>query len=249
VLVTGGAGGIGRATCRSLSSLGCRIVIADRDQAAIGAVVDDLAQGGAGAAGFAFDVRSENDMDEMARRTLERYDRIDILVACAGVLRGGSPRAVAEMSLAEWDLIVDTNLKGVFLSNRAVLPAMIKQRHGIIINVSSTSGRQGLAFDSAYCASKFGVIGFSEALAEEMRPHGVKVHTILPGPVDTHMWEQNGPLFRPPDILCPERVSDLIAFMVMLPDDTILLNPSIVPFRKAHGSPRRRVASEPGSRE
>ena len=97
VAIVTGAGGIGRATCRSLSSLGCRIVIADRDQAAIGAVVDDLAQGGAGAAGFAFDVRSENDMDEMARRTLERYDRIDILVACAGVLRGGSPRAVADV--------------------------------------------------------------------------------------------------------------------------------------------------------
>jgi NAD(P)-dependent dehydrogenase (short-subunit alcohol dehydrogenase family) len=179
-------------------------------------------------------------MEEMVRRTLDRYGRIDALVASAGILRGGNPRVVAEMPVAEWDLVLDTNLKGVFLSNRAVLPTMMKQRQGVIINLSSTSGRQGLAYDSAYCASKFGVIGFSEALAEEMRPHGVKVHVILPGAVDTPMWDQNGPILRPLEILPPERVSDLIVYMITLPDDTILLNPSIVAAKKPRRSQKNR---------
>jgi 3-oxoacyl-[acyl-carrier protein] reductase len=233
-IVTGGASGIGRATCLSLATLGSSVIVVDRQEVGITAVVSDIKHRGGEGVGLALDVRKEGDMEEMALRTFERYGRIDVLVACAGILRGGSPKTVAEMPIAEWDLVVETNLKGVFLSNRAVLSTMVKQGNGVIVNISSTSGRQGLAYDSAYCASKFGVIGFSEALAEEMRPRGVKVHVVLPGAVDTPMWDQNGPIFRPPDSLPPERVADLIIYMVTLPADTVLLSPSIVPFRKPH---------------
>ena len=172
----------------------------------------------------------------MARWTLEHYGQIDILVASAGMLRAGSPRVVAELSVAEWDLVIETNLKGVFLSNRAVLPTMLKQRRGAIVNLSSTSGQRGLAYDSAYCASKFGVIGFSEALAEEVRSYGVKVQVVLPGPVDTAIWDQNGPLPRPPHILPPERVADLILYLLTLPDDTMVVHPTIIGFHSRRGS-------------
>jgi 3-oxoacyl-[acyl-carrier protein] reductase len=181
--------------------------------------------------GLALDVRKEGDMEEMALRTFERYGRIDVLVACAGILRGGSPKTVTEMPVAEWDLVVETNLKGVFLSNRAVLPMMVKQGNGVIVNISSTSGRRGLAYDSAYCASKFGVIGFSEALAEEMRPRGVKVHVVLPGTVDTPIWNQNAPLPNISATLPPERVADLILYLLGQSEDATLIDIGIIPFQ------------------
>ena len=153
-----------------------------------------LQQTGVEAIGFALDVRNENDMELMARGAVERFGRIDALVASAGLLRAGRPHLVQNTPTAEWDVVMDTNLRGVFLSNRAVLPVMTTQGYGVIINLSSTSGRRGLAYDAAYCASKFAVIGFSEALREEVRRHGVNVHVLLPGPVDTPIWKQNAPI-------------------------------------------------------
>jgi NAD(P)-dependent dehydrogenase (short-subunit alcohol dehydrogenase family) len=87
----------------------------------------------------------------------------------------------------------DVRRGGVFLSNRAVLPMMIAQRRGQIVNISSTYGRQGRALDSAYCASKFGIVGLSEALAEEVRPYRVKVHLLFPDAIETHLWIRTGP--------------------------------------------------------
>jgi 3-oxoacyl-[acyl-carrier protein] reductase len=231
-IVTGATSGVGLATCRALSDAGSIVVAVGRNVEGLAAVVAEIEQRGGEAISLRLDVRAEQDMAEMVQRTLQRYGRIDILVASAGVLRGGRPQVVAEMPLAEWDLVIETNLKGVFLSNRAVLPTMLKQRRGTIINLSSTSGRQGLAYDSAYCASKFGVMGFSEALAEEVRPHGVKVQVVLPGPVDTAIWRQNEPLPRPGHLLPPERVADLILYLLTLPEDTVLANTTVVPLRR-----------------
>jgi NAD(P)-dependent dehydrogenase (short-subunit alcohol dehydrogenase family) len=177
-------------------------------------------------------VRREEDMAAMAERTLERFGRIDVLVHCAGILRGKGrpPRMLAEMSAEEWDDVIATNLRGTFLANRAVIPAMLRSRAGQIVNLSSTSGRIGRAFDSAYCASKFGVIGLSESLAEEVRSFGIKVMVVCPDAVDTPLWDQNGPIRAPENALSPERVADLIGYLVGLPPDTILQNIVVMPF-------------------
>lgn len=248
-IITGGAGGIGKAACRALASAGAHVVIVDLPgpnldklgqeldkQVATGRYADCLALG--------LDVSREVDMQRLAPLTLERFDRIDILVTCAGILRapGTLPKPMVDVSLEEWQIVLDVNLKGVFLSNRAVLPAMIKQRDGIIINVSSTSGRQGRAHDAPYCASKFGVAGLTESLAEEVRPRGIRVQAIFPDAVDTPLWEQNGPI-KPEHVLAPERVADLILFMVALPADTLLVAPAIAPFRTRR---RRPVTTEGG---
>ena len=104
-------------------------------------------------------------MAQMASRTVERFGEIDTLVAAAGILRtSGEPRTVVETSYEEWSAVIEVNLTGAFLSNRAVLAAMLKRGSGDIVNISSTSGRQGRAFDAPYAASKFGVIGLSEFL-------------------------------------------------------------------------------------
>lgn len=243
-IVTGGNSGIGHATCRALAGQGGQVVVVDIDPARIDEVVRELAEVESGAGphlGLACDVRSEGDMESMAARTLERFGRVDALVACAGVLRApnSSPRPLVQVSVEEWERVIDTNLKGVFLSNRAVLPAMIERRQGDIINISSTSGRQGRAHDGPYCASKFGVIGLTESLADEVRNQGIRVQVLLPDAVATPFWQQNAPVPMPSDSLPPERVADLIVFMLSQPADTVLLSPVVAPLRS-----RRRVVGK-----
>lgn len=252
-IVTGGTGGIGRATVLALARRGCAVAIVDRDPARLDEVADavaGLANGGRGAPALklALDVTREDQMQAMAQRCEEAFGRIDILVTAAGILRfpGSLPKPMVQLAEEEWDAVIDVNLKGVFLSNRAVLPAMIRNRGGAIVNVSSTSGRQGRAHDSAYCASKFGVIGLSESLAEEVRPYGIKVQAVLPDAVDTPLWDQNGPI-RPEHALPPDRVAEVIAFMACLPADTILAAPVIAPFRFRRRVAKDRPAAAPGA--
>lgn len=230
-IVTGGAGGIGRAVCEALARCGATVVAVDRVQASVDAVAAGLAPA-APALGLAADVRDPAALDAVVRESLRRFGRIDILVAAAGLLRGAgrAPRPLAQLSVAEWDDVVGTNLRGTFLSNRAVLPVMLRQRRGQIVNVSSTSGRRGRALDAVYCASKFAVLGFSESIAREVAPFGVRVHVILPDAVRTDLWRQNGPVPCPRNALDPSRVAELVAMLLLLPWDTTLPAPVIAPF-------------------
>jgi NAD(P)-dependent dehydrogenase (short-subunit alcohol dehydrogenase family) len=231
-IVTGAASGIGRACARLLGSRGAKVALVDLDEDALRALAEEL--GGADVAlPLRLSITSESDMARMAESTLETFGRIDHLVACAGILRtGGSLQTLADTSLEDWETIVRTNLTGTFLSNRAVLPAMLAQREGDIVNLSSTSGRQGRPFDGPYCASKFGIIGLSESLAEEVSSHGIRVQTLLPDAVETPLWDQNGPHgLRPTHALPPERVAEVILYMLTLPRDTYLLNTVVAPFK------------------
>jgi NAD(P)-dependent dehydrogenase (short-subunit alcohol dehydrogenase family) len=250
-IITGGGSGIGRATCVALAREGTRLVVVDIDQPHVQETLDEIEQQGQreiaeNTLGLVLDVREERDMEKMASQTISRFGRIDILIASAGILRlkGSNPKPLVEMQTHEWDAILDTNLTGVFLSNRAVLPIMIKQRSGFIVNISSTSGRVGRAYDSAYCASKFGVIGLTEALAEEVNRHNIRVQAVLPDAVDTPLWEQNGPIPPPPNILPAARVANFIVYLLKLPDDTMLINSVIAPFPRT-----RRRKNSPGVKD
>jgi NAD(P)-dependent dehydrogenase (short-subunit alcohol dehydrogenase family) len=178
------------------------------------------------------DVRSESDMQEMAKRVLDEFGRIDILVAAAGI--GGSlasakrlPYAVVQMPLKEWDEVIDTNLKGIFLSNRAVLGAMMKQRKGNIINVSSSRGATGgQPFAAAYSASKYGVVGISETLAEEVQPFNIRVQVVMPDATDTPLLHGRKNLASR-GIMKPSTVANFIVRMLTLPDEAYLVNPII----------------------
>ena len=249
-VVTGAASGIGLATCHALVGEGASIALVDVDESRVAKAVQALRATEqrlndleTAVQGLVLDVSSEKDMEEMVHRARMISGRIDILVACAGILRGkgSSPKILAHTSVSEWNEVIDTNLKGVFLSNRAVLPTMMEQRSGQIINISSTSGRQGRAFDSAYCASKFGVIGLSQAAAQEVSDYGIKISTILPDAVDTPLWEQNGPIPRVENMLPPERIANLVMYMLTLPADTIVIEPVIAPFRARHRSKQHRA--------
>jgi NAD(P)-dependent dehydrogenase (short-subunit alcohol dehydrogenase family) len=196
--------------------------------------------------GLRLDVSSEADMEMMAARALEAFGAIDVLVTSAGILRaaGTGLKQLVDTEPEEFDQVVDVNLRGTFLATRAVLPAMLRARKGQIVHISSLSGLQGRAFDGPYCASKFAVRGFSEALAEEVRPAGIRVHTLFLDAVATPMWEQNGPVPMPADALPPERVAELIASLVELPGDCVLVNPVLKPFA---GRRQRKRGKGPGS--
>lgn len=244
-IVTGGSVGIGFTAALALVRAGVRVALVSRDQERVQHAAAELAQSANEAKkdhilALALDVRSPEDMEAMASRTLARFGRIDMLITAAGILRVGRGvlRTLAQTPEEEWDEIIRTNLKGTFLANRAVLPAMLRQGYGQIVNLSSTSGRKGLAFDAAYCASKFGVIGLTEALAAEVEHYGIKAHVLLPGAIDTGMWEQNGPLAPPPDIIGPERVADCILQLLTLPEDTVLDAVVVEPLKR-HVFPAR----------
>ena len=244
-VVTGGASGIGRSTCLALSDAGANVVVVDLHPERVEDVVDELSGSPAAALGLALDVRQEADMARMADATVDRFGRIDVLVTCAAILRGpgGSPRPLVDVEADEWRTVIDTNLTGMFLSNRAVLPAMIAQRKGDIVNVSSTSGREGRAHDAPYCASKFGVVGMSESLAAEVRNRNIRVQILLPDATDTPLWDQNLPVPKPAEAMPPERIAETILFLVTLPDDTIIPSMSVVPFGRRQRL-RRRAAGE-----
>lgn len=235
VIVTGGTGGIGRATCQAAAREGASLVVGDLDQGRIDATVAELTalsgESAGGHLGVVLDARKPEDNERLAQATLERFGRIDALVTCAGILRkrGTPPRPIVKVDLDEWQSVIETNLTGIFLVNRAVLPTMIRQRSGQIINLSSVSGLKGRAHDAPYCASKFGVIGFSQAVADEVRSHGVKVQAICPHAVLTPMWEQNHPVPPPGDALAPERIADVIVFMLGQPEDVVLVGPVVAP--------------------
>ena len=138
-----------------------------------------------------------------------------------------------ELDEAEYEIVIDTNLKGTFLANRAVLRKMLPRKRGQIVNVSSTSGQKGRPLESLYSASKAGVIGLSESIAEEVRMFGIRVQVVLPDAVDTPFGEQNGPTpVAPPGSLPPERVAEVIAMCLSLPPDTTCARLVIEPFRK-----------------
>lgn len=241
-VVTGGSSGIGAAAAEALARDGANVVLVGREGVRLAAVVEHLRRVAAPLAtvmGLALDVAREDDMNCMTTAALETFGRIDVLVAAAGTLRGdcGWARQTVELTIREWNEVIATNLTGVFLSNRAVLPAMARQGSGEILNVSSTSGLQGLAYDAAYSASKFGVIGLSEAIAEEASSYGVRVHALLPGAIDTPMWRSGDAVPHLGPALPAQRVGELVRFVVSLPDDVELMSLVVTPAQTAGRPP------------
>lgn len=236
-IVTGGSSGIGKAVSRTLVAMGAFVVVVGRDRDRLAQAVTEIKASSPHqpdltvVIGLALDVCRENEMTAMAEQTIEHFGRIDILVACAGILRpvDSRPDTVANISMRDWNLVLNTNLTGIFLSNRAVLKAMIGRRCGQIINVGSLSGRKALPLDAPYCASKFAVIGLTESLAEEVRAYGIRVHSLLPGNTDTPIWGQNRLLPRASRVIPVERVAEAIVFLLQSNDDTYYPELSIAP--------------------
>ncbi len=182
-IVTGGGLGIGKAYARGYAAEGAKIVVADINLPAAEETVDELIKKGCEAFAVETDVSKVKDTEEMAAKVIGRFGRIDILVNnAASFQRPAANRApVWELDPDEWDRVIRVNLTGTFLCCRAVLPSMIKQQSGKIINIASDLGFRGAAAFSHYSTSKGGVITFTRALAREVGEYNINVNTICPG--------------------------------------------------------------------
>ncbi|HEU5040512.1 MAG TPA: SDR family NAD(P)-dependent oxidoreductase [Gemmatimonadales bacterium] len=214
-LVTGATEGIGRATAFALGRAGHRVAVCARTRAKLEALVAELRAAGIEAAGAQADVGDAGQVSTAVQRLTRELGDIDVLINNAGVLIA---RPLEELSLEEWDATMSTNLRGLFLVTRAVLPGMRSRRRGTIVNVASLSGHTGFAGGTAYAASKHGVLGFSRSLMLEVRKDGIRVVAVCPGSVDTGMLHDQ-PMLRadPARILRPEDVADTILHAVRLP--------------------------------
>jgi 3-oxoacyl-[acyl-carrier protein] reductase len=187
VLITGAGRGIGRATAEAFANEGWAVIIAERRPALGRRVARELARAGATATFIGTDVGDPASVAHAVGAALRRHRRLDCLVNNAGVL---TPGPLVRLRLRDLDRMLRVNLFGPLIVTRQVLPAMLRRRSGVIVNVASQLGKMGMADYTTYCATKFGVVGFTEALAEELSGTGVSVWAVCPGLVDTPMAHQ-----------------------------------------------------------
>jgi 3-oxoacyl-[acyl-carrier protein] reductase len=215
-LVTGATEGIGRATAFALGRAGYRVGVCARTAARVEAVVAELRAEGVEAAGASADVADAAQVTAAVRQLTGALGEIEVLVNNAGVLIA---RPIEELTPEDWDVTMATNLRGLFLTTRAVLPGMRSRRRGTIVNVASLAGRNGFAGGTAYTASKHGVLGFSRSLMLEVRKDGVRVVAVCPGSVDTALLRDQPMLKSDPQrILRPEDVAETIVHAIRLPE-------------------------------
>ncbi len=224
IAIVTGAGskrGIGRTTALTLARDGADVVVGDLDLQGAEEVVDKIKALGRRSFAVQTDVSKQEDVSRLVQRVIDQFGRIDILVNNAGITQ---PIKVLDMTEADWDRIITTNLKGTFLCSKAVLPAMIKQGYGRIVNLSSVSAKRGGGvFGGAhYSAAKAGILGFAKALAREVAAYGITVNSVAPGLIATDIRgglespERQKEISR--DIPCqrlgtPEEVAAAIAFL------------------------------------
>jgi 3-oxoacyl-[acyl-carrier protein] reductase len=184
-IVTGGSQGIGLAIAQRLAAEGALVVIAARRAEAAQQAADDIIAQGGTATALAADVRSSSDIDALVEAVVRQYGPIDIVVNNAGVsTRRASPEDFPE---AEIDAILETNLKGAYLLSVAAARTMIPRQQGVIINIASIAGVAPVGLEAMYCASKAGMIGMTQALARDWGHHGIRVHAVAPGYVESAM--------------------------------------------------------------
>lgn len=226
-LVTGASRGIGLAIARRLGQMGARLALCARTRDRLERAADSLRQQGFPVLAVVADVANAASVAALVEQTHRTLGEIDILVNNAGI---GTFGPVQEITEADWDAVLDTNLKGVFLCTRAVAPQMIRRRRGHVINISSLAGKNAFAGGSAYCASKWGLMGLSYCMAEDLRGYGIRVSVICPGTVHTEFSPHAGK--DPQKMLQPEDVAHAVAMLLTQAPQSFISEVLIRPTQK-----------------
>jgi len=212
--VTGAGKGIGRAVAVALAKEGVHVGLMARTEETLIEAANEITGLGVKAAFASVDVSSQDQVEQAIKKLTEELGTADILINNAGI---GSFASLLEMDPAEWKRIIDVNLMGTYYVTRAVLPQLIEKNSGDIINISSTNGLNGAATSSAYSASKFGVIGLTESLAQEVRRNNIRVTALTPSTVVTDLAHQNNLIDKKEEkFIQPEDIAEFIVSQLKL---------------------------------
>jgi NAD(P)-dependent dehydrogenase (short-subunit alcohol dehydrogenase family) len=215
-LVTGSSRGIGLAIAKALAGAGCNLVISGRDERSLQKATREVARRGGRVLTLPCDVTDAASVEALCAAAKRAFGRVDILVNNAGIAH--SIVNVEQFDVEQWERVIATNLTGTFLVTRAALPLM--PRGSIIVNMLSMAARNVFPGQAAYCASKYGALGFSEALREELRPRGIRVLAMLPGATSTDIWKKLWPDAPRNKMLSVDTVAKAVLDAVTVPENT-----------------------------
>ncbi len=187
VLITGGTRGIGKEVARAFAQAGAQVILTGRNPDQAQQAAADIRSQGLLAEGMACDVTNQQNVEEIINKILDKHKALDILVNNAGVTKDN---LLLRMSEADWDAVIDTNLKGIFICTKIVAKVMLKARKGRIISIASIIGITGNAGQANYAASKAGIIGFTKSVAKELASRGITANAVAPGYIQTDMTSQ-----------------------------------------------------------
>jgi NAD(P)-dependent dehydrogenase (short-subunit alcohol dehydrogenase family) len=217
-LITGGSRGIGLALAKAFSQAGYQVVIAGRELRRLQAAVKQLQAGNREVVSIQCDVRDPESVQKLFREIRQAHSQIDVLINNAGVAHALAP--VEKLSVETWREVIDTNLTGMFLVTRAALPLM--RPGGTIVNNLSVAAVQPFPGMAAYNASKFGALGFTHALREDLRKRGIRVLALLPGATDTDIWSQFWPDAPREKMVSPETVAAAVLHATSAPPEATI---------------------------
>ena len=209
-LITGAGRGIGRAIALYFAGEGARTVLTGRDMGRLERVAQEVRSAGGEALVFTLDVTRDDEASRVVEKVIAAWGRIDVLVNNAGVITYDAP--VWETTMEQWDEVMNTNLRGMHLVCRSVIPHMMQRDRGVIINIGSSSGRRPDSEYGAYAASKWGVVGYTASLAHSLRSCGIRVNGINPDWVDTDMARAYNPS-GDRDWIAPEEVAQAALYL------------------------------------
>jgi 3-oxoacyl-[acyl-carrier protein] reductase len=207
-IVTGAGRGIGRAIAIELGRLGAKVVLTARSRTELEETALAI---GVNASVLPANVRRKEEVQAVFEQAASVLGPVDILVNAAGV---GIFGPVAGFKDEDFETLIETNLRGIFLTCRLVLPSMIERKQGHIVNIASIAGKVGSANRAVYCATKFGVVGFTESLAEELRQYGIRASVVCPGSTDTRFSPSEGPAKAREKMLRPEDIAYVVRTIV-----------------------------------
>jgi len=231
-IVFGASSGIGRATARALAQGGVAVALASRDEKALRRLVQDIEADGGQAVAIATDVAVREQVDRAVSAALQRLGDVGLVVNSAGI--NIPNRRISQLGQADWDQIIATNLTGAFNTTQASLPPLRDRGTGLIVQVSSISGRVGDGSGPAYQASKAGILGLCQGVMYEERHNGIRISAVMPGLVDTPILK-NRPVMPPPEELAralqPEDVAAACLFLASLPPRAYVPEIIVLPSR------------------
>ena len=227
-IITGASSGIGEAIAERFGEEGATTILCARRTELLRENTDKIKSNGGDAYYFQVDITNDFEVKNMIDSTVNSFGKIDFLINNAGVALGGR---IDEFSMNDFDNMMNLNLRGLYSITKLVVPIMKQQRKGAIINISSGSGLKGSPTQSAYAASKAGVIKIGESIAEELKEFNVKVHTVCPGMVAVKNQYAN---IQKEKILQPTDIADMVAYLAKLPKRVNIPAVTIIPYYPIH---------------